>query len=389
MASSKYWDRLPWDGQGWGNAADSEWKMLHRASASAFRRRVPLPMRLPIMVLQHALWPAAALSVVYRFARRRGLTSDEMITLFVDCLLAGSSPLDAYVWRRVFGNRHPLAPRAAALLLSQLGDPRGHQLLADKLATVNHLAAAGIPVPAQFGIVGRHSQTVTPLPHTNLLVKPRHGAASRGVFPLLAVGNTDTWRISNGSVVSWPTVERCLVNEAGSDDLLLEEKLEPSQELIDLSADGWAPVLRLTTAREPGGASFLHSALLVIPVPGYSRRNFLRGNIYAPIDVEKGRMLPAYCLETPHSRHNNLPWNAQPLAGRNISDLSKAVQAVIAASNVIPSLALINWDLIVTDRGAVILEGNSVGNWILTELPRPDGLTACHLPTLLSRWITS
>src|SRR5690606_21334571 len=138
--------------------------------------------------------------------------------------------------------------------------------------------------------------------------------------------------------------------------------------LDDLADAGRPPVLRLTTARAVDGAPFLYSALLAIPVPGVSPRAFLRGHLWAPTDRTSGRLAAAASLGAPARRFEALPWNGAPIAGRELPGFAAAADAAVRAMRLIPALPLVNWDVILAPQGPVFLEGNAVGNWILTCL---------------------
>ena len=59
----------------------------------------------------------------------------------------------------------------------------------------------------------------------------------------------------------------------------MQEHLRVDARLSDLAAGGAAPVLRLTTAREPGSPPFLYSAFLAVPVPN-EPRDFRRSHLH-------------------------------------------------------------------------------------------------------------
>jgi hypothetical protein len=66
--------------------------------------------------------------------------------------------------------------------------------------------------------------------------------------------------------------------------------------------------------------------------------------------------------------------------------LSDAIEMVVRAMALFPQLPLVNWDLIVTETGPVILEGNTCGDWILTNLSCALGWDRVPLEPLLCRW---
>ena len=64
----------------------------------------------------------------------------------------------------------------------------------------------------------------------------------------------------------------------------------------------------------------------------------------------------------------------------------RAVEMVVRAMTLVPGLPLVSWDLIVTGSGPVILEGNTCGDWILTNLSVVQGMETIPLVPLLRRW---
>ena len=59
-----------------------------------------------------------------------------------------------------------------------------------------------------------------------------------------------------------------------------------------------------------------------------------------------------------------------------------ALQAMV----LLPGLPLVNWDLMLTPEGPVILEGNTCGDWILTNLSALQEMDTARLEPLLRRW---
>jgi hypothetical protein len=313
--------------------------------------------------------------------------------LFVDCLRSGARPNDALIWRQFFPppGLHPLPGRGAGRLLTQLGSAAEHSLLADKQAATELLAKAGLPVAAILETIHRGGTMDPSSPiwsrPGHLFLKPRHGWGSRGTMAI-DVLFPNVFRIDGGPLIGTAALRAGLAAES-ADDLLVQTRLYAPPDLADIATSGVAPVLRMTTARNPGEAPFLHSALLSTQVPGERPRNFIRGQIRAPVDAATGRIGPGIWFLHPGERYLHLPWNRAPLAERPLPGFDCAVKIVLRAMALFPGLPLVNWDVIVTRSGPVILEGNTAGNWILTNLSTLQGLETVPLAPLLRRWITA
>ncbi|HLO78509.1 MAG TPA: sugar-transfer associated ATP-grasp domain-containing protein [Magnetospirillum sp.] len=378
----KAWSALPWDGQGWRAPADADLAGLRRAAAARFWRRLPWWSRLALVPASHLLWPLAAAARTVRFTRAR-LPAPVGWRVFADCVLGGAHPVDAWAWRAlVAAAPHPLPHRSAAAVLTGLGDPAAHLLLRDKLATAGLLRAAGIPTPETLAQLPAGTAPDRCQPPWNgpaaLFIKPRAGAAGCGTMAV-DVLQGGRCRLSDGTVVD---VEQLRTDR----EMLVQPRLAAAPDLADLAAAGPAPVLRLTTARTPGGLPFLHSALLSMAVPGRRPEAFLRGHLWAAVEPASATLTAGVILGEPARRHARLPWNGAPLAGRLLPGFAAASELALQAMTLLPGLPLATWDIIPTADGPVFLEGNSAGNWLLTNLAQACGLAPPPLPPLLRLW---
>lgn len=380
----RLWRSLPWDGQGLGSATDPELSRLSRWASREWRRERAPVLHGAVWLASRLLWPFAAFGRVMHFSRR--VEGVAPVSLYLDCVGTGATPIEAHVWRALHATPHPLPARAAALLLSRLGAPEAHRLLADKLGAATALSGAGVRFPELVDMFERGRPVACPLPtalHRPLFWKPRHGHANRDVFALVPQGGA--WLI-DGRVISESDLHARLERVVSQDDLLIQERFVAAPDLADLAVADRAPVLRLVTARLPGAEPFLHSALLTIGVPDRNPAHFLEGAVHVPVDRATGRMLRGLSLSRPSERLERLPWNASVLTRRPLPDFERAVDAALTAMRALPPLPLVHWDVILTGGGPVFLEGNSSGNWIIASLPALEGQTAGDLAGLLAHW---
>ncbi len=269
--------------------------------------------------------------------------------------------------------------------MARLGDPAGHGLLADKLATATALSDIGVPFPALRCIYRKGEAPRLPpdAEEGDLFVKPRHGAASRGAFFLTRAGGV--WQMDGRTVTQATLLDR-LSRAMALSDLLCQQRLLAAPDLADLAVNDRAPVLRVVTARHPGAQPFIHSALLSVGVPGFHPAHFLQGAVHAAVDLVTGRLSEGMSLGHPHDRIRALPWNGAPLGGRLLSGFGDAVAVALRAMDAVPPLAVVHWDFIPTAAGPIMLEGNTSGNWIIASLPGRLGLETCPLPPVLALW---
>lgn len=381
----------PIDGQGLAPPDNSTLAELRRWAAARAWSRLPGWLRPLLIPCARLLWVMAASRACFRFCRRRALPAGEALRLWADCLLSGAMPVEALAWRKAIAPApHPLPARAAAIVLSRLGDRAAHAMLADKQATAALLDAAGLPTPTLLDTVRRGC--VIDLNHPawtrpgHLFVKPRHGRASRGTLAVEVTAER-TFRADGVPITPDALLARLSAGAVG-DDLLVQRHLQASPDLAELSVEGAPPVLRLTTLRRPGEPPRLHSALLCLRLPDEDPRSFLRGQLYVPAAPTDGQLGFGVVLGQAERQLEHAPWNGATLAGRRLAGFDAARTAALRAMDLLPGLPLVSWDLIPTADGPVILEGNSGGNWILTTLPRIQFPQIEKTEEILPSWVS-
>lgn len=381
---TRYWRNLPWDGEGWGGGIDPLLAALSVWAAREWRLQRAPRLHGVLALVSKILWLLAAGARVRQFARR--LKGVSPLVVYWDCVRTGAMPLEAHVWRSLHATPHPLPARASALLMSRLGAPEAHRLLADKLATANALSATGLSFPKLIQFISCAQPIALSLETrlgAALFVKPRRGHGGLGGFALIE--HRGEWR-TDGRSVSTPELLARMAQLVRYDDVLIQEHVLAAPDLADLASDGRAPVLRLTTTCLPNAEPFLHSALLTIAVPDRNPQNFLNGTVLAPIDIRSGRVLRGLSLGRPHDRLDRLPWNAALLNGRRLPNFGEAAAAAQRAMAALPALPVVHWDLILSAEGPIFLEGNTSGNWIIASLPERDGVAECALSHILAKW---
>lgn len=387
MMLERFWRRLPLDGLGWRRCADASMQQMRVSAAGQWGGRYPFAYGVLLRVLGRVAWLLVALEQVLIFARALNLGGATTARLYRECLMTGAAPLEAYIWRALHGCPHPMPVRSANLVLARLGDPKAHALLADKLALSERLALHGCAVAPVLGILSSQPDSLALLEDAalagHLFLKPRRGSGGRDAFSLRK--RNGAWLCDGREVEAAALLARLgRVTQGG--DVLVQPELLAAQELTDFAVSGRAPVLRIITASLPKSPVFVHSAMLIIAVPGRNPRNFLDGSLYSVVNLATGCLSRAVSLAAPRIRHAKLGCSGSQLEGRPLPGFAAAVDMVLKAAALVPPLPLIHWDLILTDNGPVILEGNSMGNWILASLPGHMRLEVCELVPLLACW---
>jgi hypothetical protein len=276
------------------------------------------------------------------------------------------------------------------LLLWSVLASRADMLLArDKLALAARIAALGARVPALLGEISQGAAAdVAALPWQQaaiLFIKPRHGARAIGASSVERL--THPWyRVNGTEVVHCDVLTIRLTRLARTDALLVQAFQRPAPAASDLACD--APIeLRLTTARLPGAEAFVLSCLMKVQPPGSHATTTLTGALAVPVNPQTGIMHSGIFLHDPGQQYLAVPWNGAVIRGRTVPDYQHAATMVIAASEALPGLPVIGWDVLITDAGPVILEANASLSWWFTHLWHALTGTPSPLLQIVSEWL--
>lgn len=377
---------MPLDGLGWGFFVECEVGRCSRWASVRWYSKFPVVLRPLLYLANRLVWPFVALAQVTRFSRLRKLNVGAFLVLYLDCLLSGAVPVDAFVWRRLYGCSPPISARSAALLLREIGSNDGRALLSDKFALATQLMTAGVRVPRTHSVgnllsIEELGRVIGP---TGLFIKPRYGSGGRDALVITRSG--DRWQIDGAEIDPVRLISH-LAQMTIHGEMILQDRLVSADSLADLSWRERAPVLRLATSSTPDGQPQLDSVLLIIPRPGFKSLNFLNGQIYAPIDPVTGIIKCGVVLEVPDKMLDFREPDGPRISGRTVPFFAEAVQDALIAMSAVPPVPVTHWDIVLTQEGPVFLEGNSNGNWIVATLAGRFGLQIRPLATTLGQWL--
>lgn len=314
----------------------------------------------------------------------------------------GTFPTEYYVFEM---HRPEMAKRAPQLangyeveILASLVRPAGHLLhgsgfVSEELEWLNdkdqfrtlcrHAQVSAPPSIAVFaGAEGQGSAGVD-LPRSDLFLKPLRGGGGYGAARVFYDAASDRYRVeaplalltkapyppqplSAAELVAW-------LSEAGRElPFILEPRLRAHPDLAALVGTATLPTLRVVTVADSTGRcavlyAYLRSATADSPVDNVSS-----GGVAALVDPVTGRIGAASTLV-------GSPAPVHPLTGRTLvgsvvplTDQACAqslrMHAALISSQAIP-VPIAGWDVAVTDRGPVFIEGN-----VLSDLSTPQKL---------------
>lgn len=91
----------------------------------------------------------------------------------------------------------------------------------------------------------------------------------------------------------------------------------------------------------------------------YSRTdNAHTGGMYVNVDIESGR-LSRYAYDEAFNKFEKHPLTGMPFGGMLIPHFNEVLDVVRKAASLFPYLKCVGWDVALTDKGPVVIEGNS------------------------------
>lgn len=237
--------------------------------------------------------------------------------------------------------------------------------LNDKLLFDRRCREAGLPVP-------RPIEPGAPPPSFDLILKPADGRSGHGLrlARRLADGR---FRLDGRRR---PVTSSELVDLAGASRprALLAERVVNHPALAELALDALA-TLRLTTCvDERGGIEIVTAALRMPGRRGIAIDSLKHGGLAAAVDMTNGRLGVARGHRRPgvHRRH---PVSGAAISGLVLPDWPAAMAlARDAHGKAFAEYVVVGWDIALTARGPILIEGNSKPSVILAQLTPRRGL---------------
>ncbi|MDR1806118.1 MAG: hypothetical protein LBQ80_05050 [Clostridium sp.] len=158
---------------------------------------------------------------------------------------------------------------------------------------------------------------------------------------------------------------------------LAEETLRQHPELDVLNPAG-VNTLRLCTVQKDGKAKLAY-ALLRVGGGTSAVDNISAGGMYCPVD-ENGRVTAdAFCdkLFGTVAAH---PVTGAVFKGFSVPLFAQAVELVIKAAEATPEMGYVGWDVAITPNAPVLVEGNAVPSYDMSQNYRHIGLRGGNLP---------
>ena len=256
-------------------------------------------------------------------------------------------------------------------------NPRAHwPRVENKVEFERHCHVHGLPVPCSHGTFeiartvarerpARRAVAALRLADASaqqLVVKPVDGLYGLGVYRLERKGGTfvchDGRRRSPGDVYDWI--------EATSDfaHFLVQDRLFPHPDIVRLSGSSSLQTVRMVTyVTASGDVAIGNCQLRVIvgdsPIDNY--RDGRTGNLICDVPLASGvvsRCSGNYERGRGFAEVERHPHTGVPFSGFRVPDWDAACRLVRNAATAFLPLRTIGWDVAITGRGPVLIEGN-------------------------------
>lgn len=251
------------------------------------------------------------------------------------------------------------------LLESRIERPT-RRILNDKAAFFRHCQTAGIAtIPTvmvihEDGTSRRYLPFEGVLPQCNLFLKPMRGRGGHGCERWQWLGD-GRYQSQDGDVRSAAELLSQIRETARAGAMIVQESMQPHTALRDLSLTVLTSCRMMTVKNEAGGFEATHAVFKSSTKEGAIVDNFHRGGIVSKVDMKTGELGPASdagvgrpCIWL--ERH---PLTDAQIKGRRLPLWKETVDLVCRAHAAFPDRVTIGWDVAITDRGPVIIEGNA------------------------------
>lgn len=236
--------------------------------------------------------------------------------------------------------------------------------LKDKLLFFRRCEKAHVQSPLIFQVVTAEGAFVPEahpgpgLPPCDLFIKPVKGKGGRGCEKWLyrdgAYDGPDGRRLTEAALCS-----HMLELVARRGRYLIQECLRNHPDLTPFGSG--LTSLRITTCKDEAGSFEVTNAVLKMSLAaGSSVDNFHRGGAVCRVDVKSGEVGPAWdnWIRRPCVLHQAHPVTGAAIAGMRLPCWPETVAMVAKAASLFPDRIMVGFDVAITDRGPVIIEGN-------------------------------
>jgi len=291
------------------------------------------------------------------------------------------------------------APRANSQLWSILTPNRYRCLFDNKLIFNRYFASSGLPLARVFGVfdplVGRTADgqslrnevelgsLMRHLRNDGFAFKPAEGL--RGHMMLILTGaapdDPDTFVTLSGERYNATSLVAATRNTgaleaqnpgANLSAFLIEERIRPHPDLAQFIGPTLCSVRVVTIVTLDGSPRIVGSVFKLQPKP-VGVDHLMYGALGCWVDPDTGALGPGR-TRTNYVDISVIPDTDRSFVGYRLPGWAQVKDVALQAAAAFPWARAIGWDIAMSDRGPVLLEGNQRWSPSLLQLPAPHGL---------------
>lgn len=177
----------------------------------------------------------------------------------------------------------------------------------------------------------------------NLFIKPIEGTQGKGIYKVNVQDKTKL---------------KSIYNEIKNKNYIIEEAIEQHEEMNKLNSDS-VNTLRIITVNINNNPRIIAAILRV--GTGAIVDNFTEGGIAAPVNIENGKIFRDAIAKEHSVIHEYHPVSKVKIKGFQIPFWEDVRNMVLSASQEIPEVKTVGWDVAISKNGPELVEGND--NW--------------------------
>ncbi len=265
---------------------------------------------------------------------------------------------------------------------------RDDQPLTQKSRFSRRLAELGLPHPEFYGEVDATDPGGFRLPKRSILAKPIGGRGGSGIQIFHHDTTSGSFLLNDATRTSVSEEElfRILGSQKAGKRYVIQELLSAHPDLAGFST-GALPTARVLTGVDVHGEfTVLAAAFRMATRADVGVDNFHKGGLATAVDIPTGTLGSAISLKSPE-RLTHHPLSGARIEGFVLPDWGTVVTLALEAHRAFDKHRFVGWDIGITDRGPVIVEGNAQPDPDIHQRAegRPLGLGA--LPTIALSWL--
>ena len=322
--------------------------------------------------------------------RHYGISRSRQLRDLLKVVWRANLPPRVYYFQRLFRHADPSAylqvidHRELQLLLRAVHAGADTTVLEDK--AVFHAFCAGhkLPTPPIVAQYANGRCEVSPPSDdtwkTDLFSKPARSYSSRGIAcwrydPATDTHSDGTTTFDRAALRAWLAAE----SEEGC--LIVQPRMRNSPDLAPISANALANC-RVVTARHPGGGISILLAVLRMGVGAAITSDEPTKSFCTAINPETGILGLGDAKQAEQGSLTHHPESKALITGRTLSHWPEMKAMAIRAHTNLPQMIFVGWDVIDTDQGPMLLEGNVVWGGNLAQMAGNPPLGATGFPEI-------